>query len=175
MQIRMEEVSQKNFQQRATGDIKPISAQTLFPIMKEVFDEGKSAAFTVTGMSMWPFLCHGRDRVVVEACDPSELKRGDIVLFRTGRGNYLLHRVTGLRSGQFQTTGDGNCFRDGWFDHACLRARVSSLVRKGRRIDCRAAGWRAVSESWMALFPVRKPLLRLLTWLAKARRIGRNT
>ena len=152
-----------------------IASEVLFSAIGEELAGRRRASFTVTGMSMWPFLCHGRDQVVVEACDPSELKRGDIVLLQTWRGNYLLHRVTGLRPGQFQTTGDGNCFRDGWFDRACLRARVSSLFRKGRRIDCRAAGWRAVSQSWMVLFPVRKPLLRLLTWLAKARRIGRNT
>ena len=43
---------------------------------------------------MWPFICHGRDRVVLSSCTPDQLKVGDIVLFQTPLGNYMLHRIT---------------------------------------------------------------------------------
>lgn len=71
-----------------------ISSEILFSAITEQLVEHRQAAFTVTGMSMWPFLCHGRDRVIVEACQPDMLRRGDIILLQTHLGNYLLHRIT---------------------------------------------------------------------------------
>ncbi len=141
---------------RKTGGTEPVSAQELFPVIKELLAEGRQAAFTVTGMSMWPLLCHGRDQVVLEACDPGQLAVGDILLFRAPPGNYLLHRVTALRPGQFQATGDGNFFRDGWFSNSCVQGRVVRLIREGKHIDCGGGTYRAACRVWMHLFPVRK-------------------
>ena len=133
-----------------------ISANVLFPAIDVLLVEGRQAAFTVTGMSMWPFLCHGRDQVIVEACQPDMLHRGDIILLQTHLGNYLLHRITRKKGDGVVTTGDGNCFRDGEFPFARIRARVVSLVRNGKVIECRGWKWKVMSQIWMALFPVRK-------------------
>ena len=140
--------------------------QTLLPML----EEGKRAVFTVSGMSMWPFICHGRDQVVVEKCDSAALRVGDIVLFRTPLGNYMLHRVSALRDGQFESTGDANCFRDGWFPLESTRARVTSIIRDGRTIDCDSPRWRLAFSVWGALFPVRQPVLRLCKWLGDKKR-----
>lgn len=139
-----------------------ISSEALFSAVEELLAENRQAIFTVTGMSMWPFLCHGRDQAVVEHCNPETLKKGDIVLFQTVLGNYMLHRVTGLEENRFETTGDGNCFRDGWFSADCAKARAVTLIRKGQKIDCRSPVWKLIFHVWMFLFPVRKYLLCLL-------------
>ena len=133
-----------------------ISANVLFPAIEELLAEGRQAAFTVTGMSMWPLLCHGRDQVVVEACQPDLLRRGDIILLQTQLGNYLLHRITKKTDSGVVTTGDGNCFRDGAFPFSRIRAKVVSLVRNGKVIKCSGWKWKVMSQIWMALFPVRK-------------------
>ena len=144
-----------------------LAPEALFSAVEEQLAVGRGASFTVTGMSMWPFICHGRDQVVVTACDPASLRIGDIVLFQTPLGNYMLHRITGLRADAFETTGDGNCFRDGWFSRECVRARVVSICRAGKTIDCDARCWRFAFRVWAFLFPIRGGLLRLL------RRVGR--
>ena len=41
-------------------EIQKIASKELFSMIEELLAEGRQAAFTVTGMSMWPFLCHGR-------------------------------------------------------------------------------------------------------------------
>lgn len=145
-----------NDYEKRNGDKEFVSAQVLFPIIKELLAEGKQASFTVTGMSMWPFLCHGRDRVVLDACLPETLMLGDILLFRTAQGNYMLHRVTALRSSQFQTTGDGNYFRDGWFPNSCILGRAVQLIRKGKNIDCCNQKYKVICRIWMLMFPIRK-------------------
>ncbi len=138
-----------------------MAPELLFSAVSEELAAGRDASFTVTGMSMWPFICHGRDQVVVTACDPASLRVGDIVLIQTPLTNYMLHRITALRTDAFETTGDGNCFRDGWFPRSCVKARVKTITRGGRTIDCSALRWRFVFTVWRVLFPIRKPLLRL--------------
>ncbi|MGN0204727.1 MAG: S24/S26 family peptidase [Coprococcus sp.] len=144
-----------------------ISSEELFSAIGELLAENRQAVFTVTGMSMWPFLCHGRDQVVVEKCDVRQLKKGDIVLFQTPLGNYVLHRIIGLSKDRFESMGDGNWFEDGWFPMSCVRARVVKIIRKGKTIQCDNCRWRIVSEVWGLLYPIRSPILRMLT------RIGR--
>lgn len=137
-----------------------ISSKVLFAAIEEQLAEGRQAAFTVTGMSMWPFLCHGRDQVIVEAVEPKEVRKGDIVLFRILEEKYILHRITKLMPNSFETTGDGNCFRDGSFPYSCIVARVSFLIRKGKKIDCSDWRWRFIFRMWMMLFPIRRWLFR---------------
>lgn len=138
--------------------VKYVSTQALFPIIQQLLNEQQKASFTVTGMSMWPFLCHGRDRVILASCAPENLKVGDILLFRTKQGNYLLHRVTALKANQFQTTGDGNFFRDGWFENECIIGRVDYFIRNGKHIDCHSLKYRILYHFWMVLFPFRRLL-----------------
>lgn len=146
-----------------------ISSEALFSAIEELLAGGRQAVFTVTGMSMWPFLCHGRDQVVVERCAPHALKKGDIVLLKTQFGSYLLHRITKVTASQIVTTGDGNCFRDGAFSRAAVQARVVRLIRKGRSIDCASFLWKLIFRLWMLLFPARPFLLRLLVQISRTK------
>lgn len=139
-----------------------ISPEVLFSAISEQLAEGRQASFTVTGMSMWPFLCHSRDQVIVEHVKPETIRKGDILLLQTPKplSRYLLHRVTGTKEGFFETTGDGNFFRDGWFPCDCAIARVTRLVRPDGVISCDRLRWKLLFRLWMALFPFRKYLFR---------------
>lgn len=149
------------------SDKRLISSKVLFSAIAEQLAEHRQAAFTVTGMSMWPFLCHGRDQVIVEACRPKTLRKGDIVLLQTQIGDYLLHRITQVTAAGFVTTGDGNCLRDGEFSFSCVKAKVICLIRKGKRIDCNGWRWKIVSQIWMALFPIRKWIFKAWFYIRK--------
>ena len=88
-----------------------IPSDDLFAAVFQMLQEGYDAEFIVTGNSMWPLLAHGRDCVILRRAEGFCLKKGDIVLLQTQTG-YLLHRITRLRNGMLQTTGDYNCYRD---------------------------------------------------------------
>ena len=135
---------------------KMISSHVLFSEIEKLLAEGRQAAFTVTGMSMWPFICHGRDQVIIEACQPELLLKGDIILFQTPSQKYILHRITKITDSHFVTTGDGNCFRDGVFSLLCVRAKVVAIIRHGKRIECDGWKWHTLSRVWMMLYPIRK-------------------
>lgn len=52
-----------------------ISSSVLFTAIEEELQNHHQASFTITGMSMWPFLCHGRDKVIITACAAADLKK----------------------------------------------------------------------------------------------------
>lgn len=139
-----------------------ISSKELFSAIDELLAEHKQAVFTVTGMSMWPFICHGRDQVIITGCNSKEIKKGDIVLFETILGNYMLHRITNINEYWFETTGDGNCFSDGYFENSCIHGKVVKIIRKGKTIDCDSLFWQMIFQLWMLGFPIRKYLLAVL-------------
>lgn len=58
-------------------------------------DAGRDISFTISGISMEPFLKSG-DRVVVRTVYSEQLKRGDIIAFRS-EGRVIIHRLMGGR------------------------------------------------------------------------------
>ena len=110
---------------------KLVSSDILFTAISEQLAQNRQAAFTVTGMSMWPLLCHGRDQVIVEKTDKKNVKIGDIILYRVSEERYILHRITCLKKDYFQTT------------------------------DCSQLKWSILFRIWMLLFPVRKWIFRI--------------
>lgn len=138
-----------------------ITSEVLFTAISEELADHKQASFTVTGMSMWPFLCHGRDQVIVEAANPCNIKVGDIILLKASEGHYLLHRVTKCGEECLETTGDGNFYRDGFFPFDCVTAKVGKVIRKGKMIDCNHFIWKILSQIWMRLFVIRRYIFAL--------------
>lgn len=114
------------------------------------------ASFTVTGMSMWPLICHGRDKVIIEKADRRNIRIGDIILYRVTEEQYILHRVTRLEKNCFQTTGDGNLHRDPFMPYNSIVARVCKIIRNEKEILCDDLKWKIITRIWMFLFPVRK-------------------
>ena len=98
-----------------------ISSEILFAAVEEQLAAGRSASFTVTGMSMWPFLCHGRDRVIVTGCSPDDLAVGDI-----DRGRQLL---PGRVDFQRVYPGKGHGYRTKRKDHILQEPLLAFHIR----------------------------------------------
>lgn len=139
-----------------------VDTEELLNVAAAMLEEQYQVDFPVTGNSMWPLISHGRDRVILEKCRPDELQIGDIILFHATEHRYLLHRITTLNEDSFETTGDGNCFRDGFFPRNAVVARVVKVIRKNREILVSDFSWKILFRIWMFLYPVRKELLQLM-------------
>lgn len=150
---------------------KYISAADFFPLLEEQLAQGKRASFIVTGTSMTPWIINRRDSVELVSADKKHLKKGDIILFCPFSGKYVLHRITDVKPCGYITTGDGNCHRDGLVLPENVVAKVVTIHRKGRTIQCSSLWWKIISRIWMALFPLRKMLLKLLGFVGKLRHI----
>lgn len=70
-------------------------------------------AFPVEGVSMLPVL-HMGDLVLVAPANVSSVPLGDIVVYRSPIGIFVVHRVVEIGNGYLVVKGDNNLFPDPW-------------------------------------------------------------
>lgn len=132
--------------------------------IKTLIDEGRTVEFPVRGWSMRIFVEHERDKAVLVSCNPTALKRGDVVLAHIGNEIYVLHRIIRVDGEELTLMGDGNLKGT---EH-CTRSDVVAIVTAWRRKNreqldyVSSRKWRIYSKIWVALCPIRRVLL--LAW-----------
>jgi hypothetical protein len=112
-----------------------ISSGVLHTILGEILLSGQPVTITVTGSSMQPFLRHSKDRVYLLRCDPSEIKRGDIVLYARDDGTWVLHRVY-RANGLFTMIGDSQWILEPNIRKDQIMAKALYALRGGKRVSC---------------------------------------
>lgn len=112
------------------------------------------------GSSMQPLIRRGLDPVTIVPLQ-RPLRIGDVVLFTSGNGRFVVHRVWKLAPGRVRTFGD-NCWNpDAWIPESAVLGQVICYSRQGKthRLDTPYA--RAWGRFWMALHPLRRCYLKL--------------
>ena len=135
------------------------STQELMPEVGRLIREGKTVVLPVRGNSMRPFIQNGNDCVELHPLPPV-LRKGDVVLARTSKGYYVLHRVTVISPALLTLEGDGNIGLRETCRPSDVLARAEWVIdaHKERHslLDRRARiKWRM----WYMLRPLRRVLL----------------
>ena len=137
--------------------------KTFVDLSTELLQNGRSIRFWAHGMSMKPTILHG-DFVTVEPIEPSEIRRGDIVLYRD-RDHVIAHRVVGLTaSKRFLFCGDGRETPDPPVRPDQILGRVVALERDGHLLRLHRH-WMQVL--YVARFHVSRFKFRLVQRLIK--------
>ncbi len=111
---------------------------------------GYSIRFRAAGQSMHPTIRHG-DMITVEPVPPAAVTRGDIIVYRIGRG-IIAHRVVAIRGGRghpvvYITRGDACNICDAPAPGWQLVGKVVAVERRGwARATRLTRRWR----SWLA-------------------------
>ena len=128
----------------------------IYPIIKEKIDNGGTVKLPITGKSMRPLLVWGRDIV---KCDKA--KKGDIIFYLRDNGQFVLHRIIGTDENGYILCGDNQWVKEHGIQDRHIIAVVSLIERKGKVFDVTTnIPYRIYSSLWMAMMPVRKPILR---------------
>ena len=135
------------------------STQELMPEVGRLIREGKTVVLPVRGNSMRPFIQNGNDCVELHPLPPV-LRKGDVVLARTSKGYYVLHRVIAISPDLLTLEGDGNIGLRETCRPSDVLARAEWVIdaHKERHslLDRRARiKWRM----WYMLRPLRRVLL----------------
>ena len=135
------------------------STQELMPEVGRLIREGKTVVLPVRGNSMRPFIQNGNNCVELHPLPPV-LRKGDVVLARTSKGYYVLHRVTVISPDLLTLEGDGNISLRETCRPSDVLARAEWVIdaHKERHslLDRRARiKWRI----WYMLRPLRRVLL----------------
>ena len=126
-------------------------------------------ASTTRGTSMEPLFRTHRDMVIITKCD-GELKKYDVPLYRSCRGVYVLHRIVGVKDGEYLIRGD-NTFVLEHFPHSSVVGVLREFNRKGKHHTVSDRGYIIYSRVWNFLYPVRFCLYKLRRLLGKLYRL----
>lgn len=130
----------------------------IYPIIKEKIDNGGTVKLPITGKSMRPLLVWGRDTVEIVKCDKA--KKGDIIFYLRDNGQFVLHRIIGTDENGYILCGDNQWVKEHGIQDRHIIAVVSLIERKGKVFSVTNIPYRIYSSVWMAMMPVRKPILR---------------
>lgn len=135
--------------------------ELFFRQVEEMLAEGRSVQIRIKGHSMRPLLREGKDLVLLQRCDASELQPGHIVLFRCG-SRHILHRIQRRDGERFTLAGDGNHrIREHCTPSDIVGCAVRVIRPSGRSVRCDSLRWRLQSRLWLMLPEgVRRFLLR---------------
>ena len=144
-----------------------LSNDLLFCEVDSMLSEGHTVTLPVKGRSMWPFIAEGRDKVVLQKTEVTQI--GDVVLARLAGGAYVLHRVYNMANGGIILMGDGNICRMERCRQEDISGKVVKIIRNGMYVDCSSRGERYKVWIWMFLRPVRRYVLAMCRMVKNGR------
>lgn len=156
--------------------------------IEKLLVEGNIIQIKPQGYSMYPVLVPGRDEAVVApvsqngTCDGvvdtleayrdvSELKRGDVVLYRRDQGILVLHRIWKRQGDKFYLVGDNQKEIEGPLRPDQMKGIMVGMVRGGKKISVKNPIYRLLTGIWLWMRPMRPVVSKAV---AKMKRIGKG-
>ena len=138
-------------------------------VLKELSDEGKVVSMRIAGSSMSPFLCHNREYIFFTKPD-RPLRRGDMVFYQRGTGQYVMHRIWKQDSRGFYIVGDAQTVIEGPVREDQIFALIIKVQRKGKILQPGDFWWEFFEHVWIRIVPVRRIILKLYSMGVKRKR-----
>ncbi len=123
------------------SEVNKVSLSEMWPVMEEQIKKGKKVRFGPKGTSMLPMLRQGIDTVVIVKA-PEKLNKYDLPLYRRCNGQFVLHRVVGIRSDGYVMCGDNQCEREYGITDENILAVAEGFYREDEYISCNEEKYR---------------------------------
>lgn len=156
MCVRMSQMNQNG----QTDGFERGAARDIGPRTEAMLARGEQVIFQVSGDSMRPTLKPRRDAVVLAQLEAWPPQKGDILFFRSdkGQGGYSLHRVYKLEDGMPVMNGDAQHWLEGPIPRDRVLAKAIVLLREGEPVDVDGRGYRVYVSLWRWTRPIRWPM-----------------
>lgn len=145
-----------------------VPTEVLMEMVLLQLEKGGKANLTVTGSSMLPMLREHQDSVTLVPLK-EDLKPGDIALYRSENGKYILHRLIRKKADQYIFCGDNQVQTEAVSKEQLL-AVVSEYAKKGKSCKLTSLSYRFYRLLWVKLFCLRKYYIALRRKLGRIRR-----
>lgn len=135
-----------------------ILGEELIPFLRERLAAGQTVRYLpFRGVSMLPMLRQGIDSVELSPL-PERLRKYDLPVYQYPSGKVVMHRVVAVKEDHYLCLGD-NTYSYERLTHDQMIGLVSAFKRGDKRIEVTDPMYRAYARIWVALYPVRKPLV----------------
>ena len=111
------------------------------------------------GVSMSPMLRQGKDSVELSPL-PEKLKKYDLPVYRREDGQFVMHRVVGIKEDHYICLGDNTLTFEKIYPQQMIGV-VSAFKRGEKRIEVNAPGYWLYCRLWRLTRPVRLGIHRL--------------
>ena len=129
---------------------------TLVSEISRLVNEGAHVTFVPKGVSMYPFIRGERDSVVLIKDD--NISTLDIVLAKVGN-IFVIHRIIAIDGDKVTLMGDGNLSGTEHCLKSDILAKVITIIKDGKQLDCTGKNHKRKALLWQKLLPVRRYLL----------------
>ncbi|MBP5694116.1 MAG: S24/S26 family peptidase [Bacilli bacterium] len=96
---------------------------------EEVLEKDGELFFTNIGFSMYPLIKQREDILHIKKSD-GNLKKGDIVLYKSHQDHYVLHRILKLKKDKVICAGDYNHFKDEPISKEAVLGKLVEIKKK---------------------------------------------
>ena len=101
---------------------------------EDVLNSDGELYFTNVGYSMYPLIKERED--ILHIIKTDEVKKGDVILFKSDINHYVLHRILKIKKDKIITAGDYNYFKDQPISINQILGKLISIKKKdGQEID----------------------------------------
>lgn len=145
---------------------KSVPMSDLAPVIIQTVSSGGTAEITVTGNSMKPFLFDRISKIRLAAA--TELRRGDVVLYRRNNGAYVLHRIVRYQDDKHITMcGDAQFVLEKGIRSVQILAKAIAFSRTGKWFDSNNVFYRIWWHIHLATRPLRQFLSKGYGYLTR--------
>lgn len=137
---------------------------------EEVLARHGRLVYTNVGDSMMPLLRQNRDLLVVEKRPEGPCRKYDAVLYKRPNGQYVLHRIVGIRPDGYVLCGDNRWRREYGVQDDWIFGVLTAVVRDGKEVSVESRAYRLGVRLWCDLFWARSLILRLRDRIRREKR-----
>lgn len=141
-------------------DIVKVQLDELWPIMAEQIAAGGSVRFSPKGTSMLPMLRQNIDSVVLVKAD-RRLNKYDLPLYRRENGQFVLHRVVGVKEDSYTMCGDNQYLYEHGIKEEQILAIMDGFYRGDTYVSSTDKKYRSYCKRQVAKQYIRGVLLKI--------------
>lgn len=126
---------------------------------EQVIAEEGVLVYTNVGDSMYP-LIKPRDLLVIKKPD-LPLKRLDVPLYKRDNGQYVLHRIVGVRGDEYLICGDNRVEIERGITDRHIIGVLTDIIRDGETISVYCFKKRVYAHLWSDFRPIKRVIFRI--------------
>lgn len=143
--------------------MRTLNSDAYLSTLRDLVNEGKDVRLLISGSSMSPFLVHERDSIIFSKPN-RELKRGDMVFYQRGNGQFVMHRILRIKPEGLYLIGDAQKEIEGPINPSQVFGLIKKVNRKGKWIEPGCFWWWFFEYVWLKIIPFRKIIMKIFNF-----------